>query len=104
MSVTQEQSPHSDSLSVASIRPVTATSNEEPPVDDPGVVTIRTALKDGTSGSFKKSFNTCMIIWVTERARLPRRRVLVPWTLAGSLALIAVNHWHVWSALEHFLH
>jgi hypothetical protein len=104
MSVTNEQPPQGDAAAVAPIRPVRATGvHVTSQGDDPSVATIREALAGGTARSFKKSLNTCLIIWAVGRSRTPRRRVW-PWlTLIPPLAL-AVHYWHALSNLVHLLH
>lgn len=108
MSITENQTSQDDAPGVATMPSVRVLEEQAmpPPLDDdPGVATIRAALADGTAGSFKKSFNTCLIIWVASRSRMPRRYIWIPLTLMTAPAVLAAHYyWHVFSDLVHLLH
>jgi hypothetical protein len=105
VSVTKDQTPQADAPSVAAIRPVSVTEDQTTPQDDdPSVAAIRAALAGGTAGSFKKSLNTCLIIWTLGRSRVPRRRIWIPFTLIAPVVLATHYYWHAFSGLVHLLH
>lgn len=72
--------------------------------DDPSVATVRAALANGTADSFKKSLNTCLIIWTVGRSRMPRRRIWIQLTWIAPLVVVARYEWHALSGLVHLLH
>jgi hypothetical protein len=61
--VNKDRPSEDDARDVAPIRPVgSGTTGEEPSDADPCAAAIRAAMLNQTNESFKKSFNTCMII------------------------------------------
>jgi hypothetical protein len=72
VSVTENQTtPHDDAPDAVGGR--TENAAEDHPMlqdTDPNVATVRAALADGTANSFKKSLNTCLIIWTVGRVTL----------------------------------
>jgi hypothetical protein len=106
VSVTENQTtPHDDAPDAVGGR--TENAAEDHPMlqdTDPNVATVRAALADGTANSFKKSLNTCLIIWTVGRSRLPRRRIWIQVTWIAPLVLVTHPYWHVLSGLVHRLH
>lgn len=102
MSVIKDQTPPDDDASVTPIHPTIVASSPGTTEDDESAATIRVALNNGkTAKSFKESFNTAVIIWVTQRTRSPRRRIWVP-PIVVSLALLANEYFHFFSrAISH---
>lgn len=114
MSVAEKQTPEDDAPGAVTTSSVEVLAEQATPRDDdPAVATIRAALADGTAGSFKKSLNTCLIIWAAGRSRMPRAvgpppelrwRIGIPLTLIASVVLAAAHYWHALSDLVHHLH
>ena len=114
MSVAEKQTPEDDAAGAVAMPSVGVLEEQAtPPDDDPGVAAIRAALAEGTAGSFKKSLNTCLIIWTVGRSRMPRavgrspvprRRIWIPLTLIAPVIPAAVHYWPAFSDLVHHLH
>lgn len=113
MSLTKERTaPDDDAPNAVSGRTESATEDhttlqdDDPSVadDDPSVATVRAALANGTANSYKRSLNTCFIIWTVGRSQMPRRRIWIQLTWIVPLAVVARYYWHVLSGLAHLLH
>ena len=126
MSITKHQIPQDSAPTAASMLPASATKDQTAPHDgaptalvmrptsvaedhmtlqgdDPSVATVRAALENDTAGSFKKSLNTCLIIWTVGWSRRPRRRIWISLTWMVPLAVV-VHYWHAFFDLVHHLH
>lgn len=106
MSVTKDQTtPHDDAPNAAGKWAESATNDHTTlQDDDASVATVRAALAGGTAGSFKKSLNTCLIIWTVGRSQMPRRRIWIHLTWITPIAALVAHYWHAIFSLVHVLH
>ena len=83
------------------------------PQDDAALEAVRRAVRGNTNQSFKKTFNSCLLIWIAGRqsdARRngstgSRRKIVSLVTAAGAAVAATVHYWgSLASFIGHVLH